>query len=70
MHSPYHWYWAKLLGDEPTARDRFDRGVKAFMFGPFNLIDEFGANHTAAKEKVGPYLAHCGAIVQTCYQLG
>jgi len=65
MHSPYHWRWAKMLGDEALARHTFERGVLDFVFAPFNQISEFGASQTQVLTRSGPYMAHCGAIVAT-----
>jgi hypothetical protein len=58
--------WAARTGDRELARDCFERGVADFVFGPFMEFDEFGAPFTQHKEKVGPYLAHCGGFLMSC----
>jgi hypothetical protein len=67
MHSPYHWIWAKMAGNEAHARTAFERGVLSFLFSPYHTIDEFGEPYSLTKRRVGPYLAHCGAIVHSSH---
>jgi hypothetical protein len=58
--------WVARTGDRELSRDCFERGVADFVFGPFMEFDEFGAPFTQHREKVGPYLAHCGGFLMSC----
>lgn len=55
--------WAARTGDRALARELFERGLMDFVFEPFRQFDEFGSPFTQQKEKVGPYLAHCGGLL-------
>ncbi len=66
MHSPLQGVFAARLGERELALDLFERGFGDFVFGPFALVDEYSSRFTETKEKVGPYLAHCGGFLLSC----
>lgn len=57
--------FAARTGDRVLVGEMLQTGCADYLFGPFATVDEFGRHMTTDKPKVGPYLAHAGAFLQS-----
>jgi trehalose/maltose hydrolase-like predicted phosphorylase len=63
MLPPLFSVHAARLGERELALEMLERGVGDYVIEPFLQMDEFGCTYTETKPRVGPYLAHAGAVV-------